>query len=173
MGREATVSWGGPELVFRNDWPAAILMKVSAGDTSVTVRFYSTKLGRRVETETGEPYAFRAPETITISNPSLPPGTTSVVQSAGASGFTVQYTRKVFRGADLVKDERYTVRYDAQNAIVEVGPPKAVPAKPKPPKAKRTPPVGGDPADGAPGEGSGAAEGHPAREAAGERSPAG
>ena len=30
MGREATVSWGGPELIFRNDWPAAILMKVTA-----------------------------------------------------------------------------------------------------------------------------------------------
>ena len=28
MGREATVSWGGPELIFRNDWPAAILMKL-------------------------------------------------------------------------------------------------------------------------------------------------
>ena len=22
-GREATVSWGGPELIVRNDWPAA------------------------------------------------------------------------------------------------------------------------------------------------------
>jgi vancomycin resistance protein YoaR len=142
MGREATVSWGGPELIFRNDWPAAILMKVSAGDTSVTVRFYSTKLGRRVETETGEPYAYRSPETITVSNPSLAAGTTSVVQSAGASGFTVQYTRKVFRGARLVKDERYTVRYDAQNAIVEVGPPKREPKpKPKPTEAKGKPAV--------------------------------
>jgi vancomycin resistance protein YoaR len=169
MGREATVSWGGPELVFRNDWPAAILMKVSAGDTSVTVRFYSTKLGRRVETETGEPYGFRAPETIRITNPSLPAGTTSVVQSAGASGFTVQYTRKVFRGARLVKDERYTVRYDAQNAIVEVGPPKkAVPAKPKPPKAKP-----GQSAGGRVGEQAGEAEGDPALEASGVRSPTG
>jgi vancomycin resistance protein YoaR len=173
MGREATVSWGGPELIFRNDWPAAILMKLTATDAGVTVRFYSRKLGRRVKTTTGEPYSYVAPRTITVPNSALPVGQTSTVQSAGASGFTVQYTRKVFEGPKLVKNERYTVRYDAQNAIVEVGPPKAVPAKPKPPKAKRTPPVGGDPADGAPGEGSGAAEGHPAREAAGERSPAG
>ena len=136
MGREATVSWGGPELIFHNDWPAAILIKVSAGDTGITVRFYSTKLGRRVETETGEPYAYRAPETIRISNPSLPPGTTSVVQSAGSSGFTVQYTRKVYRGEKLIKDERYSVRYDAQNAIVEVGPPKPK-QKPKPKGSKK------------------------------------
>ena len=33
MGREATVSWGGPELIFRNDWPAAILMKLSASSS--------------------------------------------------------------------------------------------------------------------------------------------
>ena len=57
MGREATVSWGGPELIFRNDWPAAILMKLAASDSGITVRFYSTKLGRRVTTTTGKPYA--------------------------------------------------------------------------------------------------------------------
>ena len=132
MGREATVSWGGPELIFRNDWPAAILMKLTATSSSITVRFYSTKLGRRVETTTGEPYAYVAPRTITVRNSALAPGTTSTVQSAGASGFTVQYTRRVFEAPKLIKNERYTVRYDAQNAIVEVGPPKAK-AKPKPP----------------------------------------
>ena len=148
MGREATVSWGGPELIFRNDWPAAILIKVSAWDTGITVRFYSSRLGRRVETQTGEPYAYRAPETIRISNPALPPGTTSVVQSAGASGFTVQYTRKVYRGEKLIKDERYTVRYDAQNAIVEIGPPKP---KPKPKEKPQAGAAGAAPKKPAPG----------------------
>ena len=122
MGREATVSWGGPELIFRNDWPAAILVKVVATDSSITVRFYSRKLGRRVETTTGEPYAFTPPETIRTLNSALPPGTTSTVQSAGESGFTVQYTRKVYRGSKLRRNEHFTVRYDPQNAIVEVGP---------------------------------------------------
>ena len=47
----------------------------------------------------------------------------------------MQYTRRVFEGPKLIKNERYTVRYDAQNAIVEVGPPRAR-AKPKaPPEA--------------------------------------
>jgi hypothetical protein len=51
----------------------------------------------------------------------------------------VQYTRKVYRGPKLIKDERYTVRYDAQNAIVEVGTAKVTP-KPKPkPKPKPAP----------------------------------
>jgi vancomycin resistance protein YoaR len=136
MGREATVSWGGPELIFRNDWPAAILVKVAASDSSITVRFYSRKLGRRVKTTTGKPYDLTPPETIRTLNSALPPGTSSTVQSAGESGFTVQYTRKVFRGSKLRRNEHYTVRYDAQNAIVEVGPPprRAAPkAKPKRP----------------------------------------
>jgi len=51
-GREATISWGGPELIFRNDWDAAILMKVTATDTSLTVAMFSSPLGRRVTTET-------------------------------------------------------------------------------------------------------------------------
>jgi vancomycin resistance protein YoaR len=135
MGREATVSWGGPELIFTNDWPAAILVKVVATDSSITVRFYSRTLGRRVETTTGEPYDLTPPETIRTLNSALPPGASTTVQSAGASGFTVQYTRKVFRGSKLRRNERYTVRYDAQNAIVEVGPkPRPTAPKPKPEK---------------------------------------
>ena len=64
---------------------------------------------------------------------------------AGASGFTVQYTRKVFEGPELVKNERYTVRYDAQNAIVEVGT-KKVKAKPKAAPEKKPKPPGERPA---------------------------
>ena len=147
MGREATVSWGGPELIFRNNWPAAILMKVTASDSAITVRFYSRKLGRRVETETGKPYAYTNPRTIRTLNSSLPPGSTATVQSSGESGFTVQYTRRVFKGDDLLANERYTVRYDPQNAIVEVGPqkPRVKPkAKPEPQQRSTSPPASPD-----------------------------
>ena len=121
MGREATISWGGPELIFRNDWPAAILMKLDATDTGITVRFYSTKLGRRVTTTTGEPYLPTKPGTVTVTNPALPAGTRKVVQEAGDGGFTVDYTRKVFRNGKLVRDEHYRQKYDAEDEIVEVG----------------------------------------------------
>jgi vancomycin resistance protein YoaR len=91
-GREATVSWGGPELVVGNDWPAAILMKVSATDSGVTVRMYSSTLGRRVATTT---------------EPSDP--------TAGTA-FGVVYTRKVWRGATVRRDERWTWNYKAPPA---------------------------------------------------------
>ena len=123
MGREATVSWGGPELIFRNDWRAAILVKVAAGDTSITVRFYSSKLGRRVETQTGEPYSYTSARVIRVKNPDLAPGTEVVVQGGGVSGFSVDYTRKVFQGDRLRRNERFHVRYSPEDTIVEVGPP--------------------------------------------------
>lgn len=122
MGREATVSWGGPELIFRNDWPAAILIKLEATDDRITVRFFSTKLGRRVATTTGEPYAPTTPKTVTVKNSALPRGARKVVQKAGDGGFTIDYTRQVFRDGKRIRNERYTVEYDAEDAIVEVGP---------------------------------------------------
>ena len=87
LGREATISWGGPELIFRNDWPAAVLIKLEATETSITVRFFSSRLGRRVETETSTPFGH------------------------GGGGFTVEYTRRVYRGTRLLRDELYRVRY--------------------------------------------------------------
>jgi vancomycin resistance protein YoaR len=122
MGREATVSWGGPELIFRNDWPAAILMKLDASDSGITVRFYSTKLARRVTTTTGEPYDLTTPKSVTVTNSELPPGSRQVVQEAGDGGFTIDYTRQVFRDGKKIRNERYTVEYDAEDEIVEVGP---------------------------------------------------
>jgi vancomycin resistance protein YoaR len=91
-GREATVSWGGPELIFRNDWDAAILMTVTATDTSLTVRMYSSPLGRRVAT-----------------------ATTGDEPVEGAA-FTVTTTRKVWRGTELRRDESFRWSYKAPPA---------------------------------------------------------
>jgi vancomycin resistance protein YoaR len=121
-GREATISWGGPELVFRNDWPAPLRMRLRTTPTSVTARFFSAALGRRVETETSEPFAEVAPQTIFVTNPELAPGAQVVVQEAGASGFTVEYTRRVFRRGVLLRNETFRTRYEPKNAFVEVGP---------------------------------------------------
>lgn len=90
-GREATVSWGGPEMVFENDWDAGLLVTADADDAGITVRMYSSALGRRVATETtGEP-----------------------VEGAA---FPVEYTRRVWAGETLKRDERYTWTYKAPPA---------------------------------------------------------
>jgi vancomycin resistance protein YoaR len=123
-GREATVSWGGPELVFRNDWDAAVLVSVSAGSNGITVRMFSSKLGREVETETGEPTDVKQPETKETENPDLPPGTREVKQELGGPGFTISYTRRVLVDGDVKRDETFHWTYDPQDAFIEVGPEK-------------------------------------------------
>lgn len=122
MGREATISMGGPDLVFRNDWPSAVLISAVAGDNEVTVRMFSTLHDRRVETSTGEPHDYVEPEEQEVLDTSLAPGAREVEQSAGAAGFTVSYTRKVWEGDTLRRDETYTWRYSPQNAFIKVGP---------------------------------------------------
>jgi vancomycin resistance protein YoaR len=87
LGREATVSWGGPELVLVNDWPAAILISAKTTDTSITVRFFSSKLGRRVTTET--------------------------VELPGRGAPAARYSRTVFRGDEVHREDSYTWYYDA------------------------------------------------------------
>jgi vancomycin resistance protein YoaR len=87
-GREATVSWGGPELIIENDWPAAVLVKATATDEGITIRLYSSELGRRVTTTTSD-------------------------NAVAGTAFTSTYTRRVFRGDELLRDERWTWTYKA------------------------------------------------------------
>ncbi|WP_217923909.1 VanW family protein [Miltoncostaea oceani] len=128
QGREATLSYGGPEMIFVNDWDAGILISAVASDNAVTIRFFSSLLDRRVETETGPQTNVVAPVTRETVDPSLAPGERVVQQEAGGSGFTVTYTRKVWKGDELRRDETYRWTYDAQDAYVDVGP--AAPRRP-------------------------------------------
>jgi vancomycin resistance protein YoaR len=122
MGREATISWGGPELIFRNDWSAPIRIDAHATNTTVGFRLFSLPLGRRIATKTGPAYSYVAPQTIYVQNRTLPPGTQRVRQSAGSPGFDVAYTRRVYEWSRLRSRESFHVRYQPQNAIIEVGP---------------------------------------------------
>lgn len=120
-GREATISWQQLDLVFRNDWDAAVLIKLKAPDSGITIRFFSRPLGRRVETTTSDRFNHRQPSTRTRRNHDLPAGARRVVQDAGQPGFSVTYTRRVYRGDELVRDERFRTDYEPRNRIVEVG----------------------------------------------------
>ena len=130
-GREATVSFGGPELVFRNDWDAAVLISAYAGSNGITIRFFSSRLGRTVETETGPRTDVVQPEVKETENPDLPPGAREVTQELGGPGFTVSYTRKVLVDDEVKRDETFTWTYDPQDAFIEVGPEKEKPTRPR------------------------------------------
>lgn len=122
MGREATVSWRSPELIFQNNWDAPVVILTRTDDTGITVLFLSAPLGRKVEVFEGEPRNFTRPTTVRIEDKELPPGTEKVEQTAGEGGFTIDYGRIVFQnGKRLWKDE-YTWRYSPQNAVIRFNP---------------------------------------------------
>jgi vancomycin resistance protein YoaR len=120
MGREATISWGGPELVFQNDWDAPLLMRLRTTPTSITVWFYSRKLGRRVTTLTSAPHHYVQPRTVYLKDPTLPPGTRRLLQSAGGPGFTVSYARHVYREDSVRRNERFAWTYSPENTVIAI-----------------------------------------------------
>jgi vancomycin resistance protein YoaR len=119
-GREATISWGGPELIFQNDWSAPLLLRLKTTPTSITVWFYSQKLGRRVRTVTAPARNYVQPRTVYVKDPMLPPATTRVLQTAGAPGFSVSYTRRVYQDDSVRRNERYSWTYSPENAVIAI-----------------------------------------------------
>ncbi len=122
MGREATVSWRSPELVFENNWDAPVVILTRTDDSGITVLFLSAPLGRKVEVYEGEPRNFTTPREVRIEDKTLPPGTEKVEQTAGAGGFTIDYGRIVFQNGKRLWKDDYTWRYSPQNAVIYFNP---------------------------------------------------
>jgi vancomycin resistance protein YoaR len=121
MGREATISWGGPELIFANDWASPLVMRLAVRRDAIDIRFFSQRLGRRVTSSAGQPHSYVQPTTIVRPTLALAVGQRRVVQAAGSAGFTIEYGRRVFRYGRLRRDESWRVTYEPQNEIVEIG----------------------------------------------------
>ena len=126
MGRDATVSWGGPELVFRNDLKNAILIKVSYTTSTFTVTFYGTKQGRKVESSTTSPTNYTKPELQYAVDPGAPRNSVTRT-AAGGPGFDVTVYRKVFQRGELIREDSFFTRYKPQNPTAIYGPGKTPP----------------------------------------------
>jgi vancomycin resistance protein YoaR len=126
VGRDATVSWGGPDLVFRNDLKNAILVKVTYTNTTFTVSFYGTKQGRRVEASTSTPTNYTQPKLQYAIDPSAPPNSVRTA-AGGGPGFDVNVHRKVFQDGKLLREDDFFTRYVPQNPTAIYGPGKTPP----------------------------------------------
>jgi vancomycin resistance protein YoaR len=106
LGRDATVSWGGPDLEFENDLKHAILIKTSYTDQTLTFTFYGTNEHRRVVSHTGPQTNWTNPSMNYAVDPSAPRGSVHVVQGTGEKGFDVTVTRTVYdaNGKELRHD---------------------------------------------------------------------
>ena len=127
MGRDATVSWGGPDLVFRNDLKTAILIKTSYTNETLTFSFYGTDPGRRVVADTGPQVNWRQPQTTYALDPYAPAGSVRTVAGSNQPGFDVTVSRTVFERGKVRRKDSFTSAYVAVGPTQIYGPGSSIP----------------------------------------------
>jgi len=127
MGRDATVSWGGPDFVFKNDLKTGILIKTRYTDSTLTFSFFGTDPQRRVVTSTGERTNWRSPKTTYALDPYAPRGSVRTVSGSNESGFDVTVTRKVYEHGKLLRQDATTSSYIAVGPTQIYGPGRSIP----------------------------------------------
>jgi len=127
MGRDATVSWGGPDFVFENDLNTAILIKTSYTSSTLTFTFYGTDPKRRVVTSTGERSNWRSPTTTYALDPYAPRGSVRTVAGSNQAGFDVSVARKVYERGKLLREDTTTSNYIAVGPTAIYGPGRSIP----------------------------------------------
>jgi vancomycin resistance protein YoaR len=106
LGRDATVSWGGPDFKFKNDLKHGILIKTSYTDSTLTFTFYGTDEHRRVVAKTGLQTKWTGPSMNYAIDPNAPRRSAKVVKGTGEKGFDVSVDRTVYdaNGKELRHD---------------------------------------------------------------------
>lgn len=122
LGMDATVSWGGPEFVFRNNTDYPIKILAWRDGLTLTVELYGTKTND---------YTIELDSFVTnkvnysteyIDDSSLPAGTSSV-KTVGHTGYTVDTYRYVYDGnGALIREEKVnTSSYSKLNEVIVRG----------------------------------------------------
>jgi vancomycin resistance protein YoaR len=123
-GREATVSFPKPDLVFRNDSPHGVLIRATSTGTSVTVAMWGTKRFD-IEARQGPRTRVTTAPTRYIERPDCQPG-------RGGEGFDIVVTRVFLQSGDVVEREEFRTRYLPQPKFVCGPPPSSAPSSPPP-----------------------------------------
>jgi vancomycin resistance protein YoaR len=128
LGRDATVSWGGPDFVFRNDLQNGLLIKTSYTDSTLTFSFYGSSEGRRVVAATGPQVNWRPPAPSYAYDPYGVPGSVQTVSGSNQSGFDVTVKRTVYeRDGDVLRRDSFPSRYIPVGPTTIYGPGKTPP----------------------------------------------
>ena len=120
-GREATLGWPEPDLVFRNNTEHAVVIRTTYTDTSLTVKIYGDNGGLQVEAGLSGRYNYTPMVTRYVRNPEIPPGEEHVKQS-GSGGWSVDVFRYITYPDGHQTTEKWTWHYSGLIQVVERGP---------------------------------------------------
>jgi vancomycin resistance protein YoaR len=124
-GRDATVSWGGPDLRWKNPTSNWVLVSVSYTSDSITISLYGTDPGYDVTYKTGPLTNDVAYKIIKVNDPKLAIGAESVLDP-GVNGKRCVVTRTVKLDGTLLRTDTFTSVYTPKNETVNVGTKSAV-----------------------------------------------
>jgi vancomycin resistance protein YoaR len=120
-GRDATVSWGGPDFKFRNETGHWILIRTSTTASTITIALYGTDPGYTVKYTTSQFMDVVPYKTQEIPDPSLKKGTRIQVDG-GVDGGALTVVRTVYDAAGVVvRKDTFVSHYDSKLKIVRVG----------------------------------------------------
>jgi vancomycin resistance protein YoaR len=109
-GREATVSWPSPNLIFTNDEPTAIYIQTSYTGTSLTVTFWGTKYYDVTSTSSAR-YDLTTAGTVYDPRPDCEAG-------SGEQGFDIDVTQTMSQNGVVVQTNVLHTKYDAEPIII-------------------------------------------------------
>jgi len=119
-GRDATVSWGGPDLKFVNETENWVMVSVAYSSSSITISLYGTDPGYEVTSKTG-PFTNEKPfGTETTKDPKLGTGI-KVIDDGGITGRSCVVTRTVSKNGKIVRTDEFKSVYRPKTQIVRVG----------------------------------------------------
>src|SRR5262249_53217997 len=121
MGRDATLSWPKPDIIFKNDTDAGMLIKTSYTDTTITVKIYGDNGGRKVSFVVSPQTDTQKPDTEYIPDMAQSPDKEKV-KEGGQVGWTVYVTREIRFPDGTKKEEKRKVIYKPRVRRVLVHP---------------------------------------------------
>ena len=121
MGHDATLGFPRPDIAFKNDSAAGLLVKTSFTKTTITVKLYGDVGGRRVTSSVSERRDIVPPALELLPNRDVLPDEEKV-KEGGMIGWTVIASRSVVYPDGTKKDEKRKVTYKPKPRRVEVHP---------------------------------------------------
>jgi len=121
MGHDATLGFPRPDIAFKNDTSAGLLVKTSFTKTTITVKLYGDVGGRRVSSGVSERRDIVQPALELLPNRDVPPDEEKV-KEGGMIGWSVIASRSITFPDGTKKDEKRKVTYKPKPRRVEVHP---------------------------------------------------
>lgn len=120
-GHEATVSFPEPDLRFRNDTGAGLVIKTHAAPTFIKVMLFGDSEGRRVTRHRSTRYDIKVPPIEYEADERLAPDEQKRA-SAGQLGWTVLVSRKIRFADGSVSEQKREVVYRPRPEVLRVHP---------------------------------------------------